>query len=99
MLSRDEPLFSLHWRRTVDFQRAISQAARVPYLLNKKKKKISHGLSVDGLHEHSSLSDKVILEKSASLLENLVTEVVIHMLMPQYIKMTMAQRKEKTHLI
>lgn len=64
-----------------------------------KRKKISHRHSVDGLHEHSSLSDKVILEKSASLLENLVTEVVIHMLVPQYIKMTMEQRKEKTHLI
>lgn len=49
---------------------------------------MSYGHSVDGLPEQSSLSDKVILEKSASLLENLATETVIHMLMPQYTKMT-----------
>lgn len=58
---------------------------------------MSHGHSIDGLPERSNLRDKVILEKSASLLENLAIETVFHMLMPQYIKMTMAQREKKTH--
>lgn len=62
--------------------------------------KISHGHSIGGLHEQSSLSSKVILEKSSSLLENPANQSIIHMLTPQYIEMTMVKREEKKpHLI
>lgn len=56
---------------------------------------MSYGHSGDGLPEQSSLSDKVILEKSASLLENLATETVIHMLMLQYTKWPRYKREKK----
>lgn len=69
-LCNEEGLWTSNWQ----VHRPLEYLA---YKTKSKKKKVSRGPCVDGLPEQSSLRDKVILEKSASLLESLATERVI----------------------